>query len=640
MFEKLKKEQVNTGFKIVFFFALLLVAVIFSSYIVIPYSNKYGVSGPLTLLEFNPSNNVIRFLFIVFFPAVTYAVVYFIKKIIFIKINNDLAKEIDIETATNKELHKSEEKLDGNSSNKLNRWALLAIFILFLFFHLGFSTFNNKPLDTFHEGESLGTAVDYQSDKKPYKDTIFLQGIFQNPGRSVVAFNLFGRSISSQRLMESILNIIVFILFFTTIFFLFDLQIVYGVFAGIILFLLLDIGYNIPFRDITTYLFVIVVSLFHSKFVKRTSTNSSLTKGEIPLLCSLSFLCFFIPAASFANSIDRGLYSFAGAIFLFLITTVLLYKKKKILPLFILSATGGFITGLVVVAIAAKGALIELFSFAFIQMPLFKGLLDEFVYEFNGKNLLPIVLFSAIIFWMTDRLLMSVVDKNGRFFDKIKIFIADYYIELFLLFLSLVFFRSALGRSDIGHIAYVSAPLYLTLVYLLVKNGIGSREEGSRLFYSVTIIFLLLLIVSNLFRHDLSKEENWWKFSTNMTDEQLMPESHKKTIEFLKNNLKDDEYFITLTSEATWYYFVNKPCPIKFPIVMFASPKFYQKEAVREIKNKKDKIKYIIYKNNLWTNNFDFIPNEKRLPILFKYIRQNYQFSIMIDDQEIWEIKK
>jgi len=637
MFKKLERIALPRKQKIFLFLLLFWGAVIFSKNIIIPYSNELGVSGPLTLIKFNPLNNTLRFLFIVFFPAAIYFVIFFIRRIL---VNIKFSKEKDISKGVNNRLENKRLPYNNTANGLDKKVVLLVIFILFLFFHLGFSTFNDKPLDTFHEGESLGTAIDYQSNKKPYKDTVFIHGVFQDPVRSIIAFKLFGKSISSQRLLVSILNIIVCILFFTAVFFLFDLQIVYGVFAGIVLFLFLDVGYNIPFRDISTYLFIIVVSLFYNKFIKKLFDKSFLNKKKTPFFCFLTFLCFFIPTASFANSIDRGLYSFASAIFLFLITVILLYRKKKAFPLFISSAASGFIAGLAVILIAIKGALYEFFNFTFIVMPSFKELLDAFVYEFNGRNLIPVALFSMIVFWIGDRFLMSILNKNIKFFDRIKSFIATYYMELFLIFLSLAFFKGALGRCDIGHILYVSAPLFIAVVYISIKNSIGLRENNSRIFYSLTLIVLLTVVVSNLFKHDFSREENWWKFSTNIKDEELMPKSHKNTVEFLKNNLKEDEYFLTMTSEGTWYYFVDKPCPIKFPITVVATPKFYQKEVINQLKEKKDKIKYIIYKNNLWTNNFDFIPNEKRYSHLIKYIKKNYRFSQMIDDQEIWEIKK
>lgn len=622
-----------------FFLISFIISVCLSEYISIPFFNAYKVSGPLTLIKFNPINNTLRFLFIVFSPSVIYSILFFTRKFLLNKTNKSHQTQNFLDRKTVDPEKESSIKKTEIGGNKV---ILLGVFILLIFFHLGFGTFVNKPLDTFHEGESLGFAVDYQSDKKPYKDFIFIHGVFQDPLRAVIAFDLFGKSISSNRLMESILNIFVSVLFFVTIFFLFDLQIVYGVFAGSALFLLFDVGYTVPFRDITTYFYIISVSLFYYRFIKRVSFgNSSLIKKECVSFCLLSFLCSFFSVVSFANSIDRGLFSFASIIFFFLMNTLIFHNNKNALRVFFLSSIGGIAAGILVIFVLVKGALLDFFAFTFLKIPLYQDLLYAFVYEFSGRNLIPVILFSAIIFWITRSFLGSVVLDDGvSALDRLKNFISINYLELFLTFLSLVFFKGALGRSDLGHVLYVSAPLFVTLIYIFIKNKIGLNKENGKFFYILTFFLLFLVILNNLFKHDFSEKENWWKFSTNIKDEQLIPENDKQTVEFLKANLKDDEYFVTLTSEASWYYFVNKPCPIKFPSLVLATPNFYQKEIVQQFKNENKKIKYIIYKNNLWTNNFDFISNKKRYPILNKYINENYQFLKLIDDQEIWEIKR
>ena len=92
-----------------------------------------------------------------------------------------------------------------------------------------------------------------------------------------------------------------------------------------------------------------------------------------------------------------------------------------------------------------------------------------------------------------------------------------------------------------------------------------------------------------------------------------------------------------MTSEASWYYFIRKPCPIRFPIVWFAMPYFYQSEIVEDLK--KSRVKYILYKNDARSNRFGGFGNEVKLPVVVDYIKKNYCFFIKINDNEIW-IKK
>jgi hypothetical protein len=45
-----------------------------------------------------------------------------------------------------------------------------------------------------------------------------------------------------------------------------------------------------------------------------------------------------------------------------------------------------------------------------------------------------------------------------------------------------------------------------------------------------------------------------------------------------------------MTSEGSWYYFIEKACPTRFPVVWFASTTFYQEEIVSDLKN--NNVKY------------------------------------------------
>jgi hypothetical protein len=630
-----QKKEMRKYSKWILFTFLLWLAVNLSKYILIPFSNPYEVSGPLTIIQFNPSNNVGRFLFIVFFPTAAYFLLLVIIKLLkgnyFIDRNDNGITSSDIDL----------KRYPDGYIRMTNKIILLTIFALLLFANLGFKTYDNAPFDTYHDGESLGPAVDYLHGKKPYKDTLLVHGVFQDPLRSVIAFNFLGKSIIHYRLITSTLAIIVIILFFITILFLFNFNIVYSVFSGICLLLLLDIVYNIPYRDTLTYIYIIFISLFYYNFIKNNFDDSFLVeKRKLFWFCFLVFFCFFIPFISLANSIDRGLYCLVGALFFSLITTVLIIKDKKSVLVFFLSGLAGAVSGIILLAIAVKGALADIFYFTIISMPSFKSLLDAFVYEFNGKLLIPVILFSALIFWLFNQFILFISNEKLAYKERIKSFIRVYYIELFMLFLSGVFFRSALDRCDLGHIHYVSSPLFLTLFYTLLKNNIGFEYDNSRLFYSVTFILLLVVAMNTVLKHSLTEKDKWWVFRTGITDEQFMPGHHRKTVDFLKNNLKSDEYFYTLTAEGTWYYFVDKPCPVKFMGTPLISPNFYQKEIIREFEEKGEKIKYIIFRNNSWTNNLDYIPNEKRYTYFIDYLKQKYQFLQMIDDQEIWEVKK
>lgn len=117
-------------------------------------------------------------------------------------------------------------------------------------------------------------------------------------------------------------------------------------------------------------------------------------------------------------------------------------------------------------------------------------------------------------------------------------------------------------------------------------------------------------------------------------DSVYIPKEYIRTISFLKDAATRQEYFITLTSEASWYYFVGVPSPTRFGIIWFASPTKYQQEVIEDLE--KDHIKYILYSNSYWSNIIDGISNRTRLPLLYEYIDTHYTRYVVIDGNEIW----
>ncbi len=123
-------------------------------------------------------------------------------------------------------------------------------------------------------------------------------------------------------------------------------------------------------------------------------------------------------------------------------------------------------------------------------------------------------------------------------------------------------------------------------------------------------------------------------FPLGVKDSEIIPDNYKATILFLKNNLAPDESFFTMTAEASWYYFIDRPSPSRFPVIIFAIPYFYQNEVVKDLE--KNNVKFVLYRNSHWASRFDGFPNEERLPLIAKYIRNNFIFYRKIDDNEIW----
>jgi hypothetical protein len=365
---------------------------------------------------------------------------------------------------------------------------------------------------------------------------------------------------------------------------------------------------------------------------KNISNNESVSITRFSIIV---FFFSFIPLFSFFYSIDRGLYLF----FAYVIIASLVYFtqiRKTVFNLsFLLSNVVGLGLAVGILALFFKGGASAFFKYTFVVMPKYKELTDGSIFLINDNwYLLSCVILAANLFWLVYQFIKEVKINTG-FFLGLTSFFEKYLIEFSMLIVSIFFFRSALGRSDYEHIAYSSSVTYVLSINIITKYYLRKIFAYKAIRMSVLI---LIFLITGLSLHFMAREgvihQN---FPIGDKDETYIPTNYVKTIKFLKNSLGQNEYFVTMTFEASWYYFVDKPCPIKFPVLWFAEPEFYQRDIIEDFK-KKD-IKYVLYKNKSWYNSIDGISTERRLPFLAKYLSSNYVYYKTIDDNELW-IKK
>lgn len=612
------------------FILTFITGLIIYGFIQLPFVNPWGVTGPLTAIQYNPANNIIRFLLIIILPSLFLVALNFnksIKGFLVLKANGaeDFLKPAD--PAPNKSI------------------TVLKICLYFLVFTSIFLIAGNLftyegiyPLDTFHAGETLGAAVDYLNGKIPYRDTLYIHGVFEDPLRSVIAFKLFGHSIASVRMFESILQVFTLLLFSMAIYYIFDKNIFYASVSFFILqiFLLFKpagTGFALMSRDIPFYIFLIVAAA-----LKKIIENNDFREGKLKT-CFYLFLFSFIPILSFAYSIEIGFYlSAASLIYSFAI--YLFFLRKDIFK-FIASSLSGYILGIIALGITLKWAYYDFFKFTFIIMPQYKELMDGYVYRFKQfEYLFPVLLISLLFYWLTFRFITFAAPDKNSLLNKIKSFYSAYFLEILLLISSVFFFRGALGRADIGHVYSASAPVFILFAYILTKYSLSLYfyKNGLKNFVMSFIVSFMLIAVIMSFYIPKMNYKGFYRFSPEVSDTAFIPQNYIKTIIFLRENLGNGEEFLTMTSEAIWYYFINKPCPTRFPVVWFAMPYFYQNEIVEDLKRRN--VKFVLYKNNNWSNAIDGFTNEIRLPIVIAYLKKHYVFYRKMDDNEIWIRKR
>lgn len=582
----------------------------------LPFSNPWNIIGPLATLKYNPHNDILRFLVFITIPSMVYIVFCFNKYI-----RAWFAAD------------KSHGRSSGNigKDNPLLKYIVWALVLSALLLAAG-NTYRSQSLDTFHEGETLGPAIDYLNGKVPYRDTIFIHGVFHEPLRSVLAFKIFGQSIAAFRSLESLLAIITLALFFWTLYVLYSKDINY---TAISFGLLMIVNYFRPFGAIfyvsyieIPFLLVLICAIQIHNIIETNRIASCRKRLSI-----LLFLFTLIPTASFANSIDRGFFlCTAAGLYSFAVYLLFLRKDgvKQILPLL-----GGFVLGVLLVGFAIKWSYYDFLKYVSVLLR-YEPLMNGMVYPLDDvKFLSPVLLISIILYWLTYRIVKLTTEDERGFVKKARGAFLVYFMEILLLLFSVFYFRRVLGRADTAHLSGVIFPIAILTLYVLTKHYISPamqrRRNGYRVISVVAVSVLMVFFVLKIPRVDWGR---WYKLPLAVPDEEFIPQNYLETISYLRMNLNAEDEFLTLTSEASWYYFLNKPCPIRFAVIYQAMPPFYQTEIVDTLR--KRNVKFVLYKNDHWANQMEGFALRERIPQVVKYVEDNFEFHRKIDDNEIW----
>jgi hypothetical protein len=596
--------------------------------ITLPFNNPWEIAGELVALRYNPANNLIRFIIFISLPVSVLLAAHLL--------NNRRFNELCFGVG-NAVWSADHAAGAGPRASKTLSLSLVAVALL-----VGFTvaTFGSSGgFDAFHEGETLGPAISYENGMIPYKQILFWHGVFQDPLRSVLAFNLFGRSIGAVRAFDSILKIVQLILFA------FFLRKICGgdylrvglIFIALVMFYhltsLVRVAYlnTITSRDILTVPFLMAIP-----FLQGFGNNSNPRAGPTKLF-AVNFLFSFLALASFGYSIERGFYLCATYLIVSPAIYFFLFRTHRFQIYYLTSALFGLLAGFLVLAFLLRGGLSEFLKFAFLIVPRYKDLVDGKVYPIHTlTGLIACTLIAANIFWMALKFLQLFHLHHKQAKPAMKAFMEYYLIEFSVLLMSIVAFRSALGRSDMGHIVGYSYLPFVLFAFIGIKHYMHPllQRRRFRSACSAAVLLVILLFSAVCAYRVYSENLVARELPLMVKDSELIPARYKATVSFLKDNLSPKDEFFTMTSEGCWYYFIDRSCPTRFPVSCFAATSFYQHEVVEDLK--RSNVKFILYRNNNWTSTIFGLSTEVRQPIITDYIKRHYTFFITIDDNELW----
>ena len=584
-------------------------------YINFEFKNPNEIIGYYSIFKHSPLNDNLRYIFFVGFPILTY-LLFFLN---FNKKNLLNFKEIF--------LIEDEKK----TNEKISKFFIFGFFIIQIIFFIS-SEFNYNKIDIFHEGQALSGALNFKLKDQLWEGSFIITSIFVDVLSANISWKLFGvQSISSYRYFIEILDLITAL--------------------SIIIFicqLTNELSLN---KNLKTFFFI-----FFSFFIISLLDNNTFSYRELPLFIFLFtilqiiksnkftilsfFLLGFIPIWGIIWSLDRGIFIIAGYIpFLFILLT-----NKKFIELLIILL-------LVILSIIIFYLIIgnkEFFLFIsnstdiLISSDMLNGIIHPAPFSNDAgssratKNLLFMIITGII-------LINYNFNKKKNLNKNLVIFLSIFY------FVSLIFYKIGVTRSDGGHLKQGISLCSLILIFLIVYNftyflklKIPIIQNKTMFLKLLNVVIFLVLFLINLPENSL-KNIKYYKQNLSeymlVEDKFYLTDKENSLIKEIRNLTKNENCFQVFSYETAITYYLNKQSCTKFHHVFNLGPKKNQFLFIDELK--KTKPKFILIGGN-----YERIGNMKgrtnvelsakdRFPYINRFIMKNYKLFKKIDNWKI-----
>ena len=610
------KETFIHNFKIIFpaIIAIIVGSLLWDK-IQFEYHNPNEIIGYYSIFKHSALNDNLRYIFFVGLPLFTYLLSF----IFFNKLDLKSLKEILI--------------LNKNNTFKENVSIIFLFYFLFILIIFFISKdFNTHVIDLFHEGQALSGALNFKLENELWKSSFVVTSLFVDILNANIAWELFNsKSLSSYRYFIKILNLISTLSIFIFIFKFVNgaslnksLKTFFFIILGYFVFSLIN-NNAFSYRDLPLFIFFIVVyEILNQKKIKF-------------LDC---FILGVLPILSLLWSLDRGIFMIAGYIPLFLI---LLSNKniKELILIILISIISIFIFYHVI-------GKIEFTNFIINSLDILKGsdLLNGIIHPtpFTNqggstratKNLIFIIINGMI-------LINYLFKKKSNLNKNLILFIFLYY------FVSLIFYKIGVTRSDGGHIKQGGTLNLILLMYFIIHNllftvnKVNKFENLKPIFFKsinslLILVFFIIYIPNNSFKNIYNfkaRSLNYIKTS----DKFYLKPNEINLIKELEILTKYENCFQVFSYETAISYYLNKSSCTKFYHIMNMGQKKNQFLFVKELK--KSYPKFILiggsYQNigNMKGRDQIELSPKDRFPYIYEFIMNNYKIFKEIDSWQI-----
>ncbi len=597
----MKKNKIEFFYPILASIASIIVCVFLWDKIIAPYSNPYEIIGEYSKHGHSTHNDTMRYILFITLPILSFFTIFILRN----KKNKDFNFNKSIF------FFKKEKKYE-NLEIKFLIIILIPVVLLFLF-----DDWNMYSTQLFEEGMPLSGSMLSKLNQIPWINVYINTGLFYDMLNARISWNLTGHeTIGSYKFFLKFLNLlskILLIYFFYKIssqtFERKNLKELFFLFLS--LTFLFFFGKNDFWREIPLIIFLISI------------LNYTNNKNNFYI-----FLVSFISVFSFFWSLDRGFFILLPLILFLLL--VFINNKKEFFK-FIFSI---ILFWLIAILIMGPSTFINFLIHAreiFTQHELINGLIHPKPFSTDEHSARASKAFLLIIFNFIYSFYL-IFKKKSNFLNNTKI--------LFIIFSFMNFFiyKSALSRSDGGHIKYAtyfSLILFLIFAtsflisYLRKKENFFKKKKN--LFPTVYLIFIFVILINQV-----KSIKNLVNFPVDIkniiiaNDEKFISKDHFIFIKDLDELLNDSDCVQTFSYDNSIFYFLKKK----------SCSKFFNLWTVGSKKNQK------LYINELITNKPKFIITEgpvkfqnlgERYPYIQKFISQEYNSYKVYD---AWKILK
>ena len=202
----------------------------------------------------------------------------------------------------------------------------------------------------------------------------------------------------------------------------------------------------------------------------------------------------------------------------------------------------------------------------------------------------------------------------------------DKIILIFLIFMSFIAYKNALGRSDAQHIRMSSDfPLIIIFFFLIESFLKFLQKKDFRLNYSKHLNYLayiiLIVFCFNILNINNFKINKFFPSSIEKDDYQLLDLDSKKFIEKSSLYFNNEKCLFNFTTDISFPYFIKKRTCNKYFSPWLISGIKLENEFINDLK--KIDHEYILYSSPKYSP--DGIDTKMRLKIINNYLLKNYK---------------